>query len=153
MSPLNPEPGTYALVLASPSREVINVGKLGKLKLQKGYYGYIGSAFGPGGLKARINYHNRLSVKPHWHIDYIKPFVEIMDVWYSYDVHSYEHNWTNIFLKFLDVSIPLNGFGSSDCKCKTHLFYLNKKPSLKRFRIRLYKSYSYHKPLHSLCEI
>ena len=150
MFPLNSKPGTYALILLSSSNKIISVGKLGKLKLQKGNYVYIGSALSPGGLRARIKYHNRLSTKPHWHIDYLKPFVEIKEIWYSYDTHRNEHNWANNFIKFSDALVPLNGFGASDCKCKSHLFYFNKKLSLKRFRLHLYKSYSNHKPIHSL---
>ena len=56
---MRPDPGTYALIISSSSKEIINVGKLGKLKLQKWYYVYVGSALGPGGLKTRIKYHNR----------------------------------------------------------------------------------------------
>ena len=150
MSPLKPEPGTYALVLSSSSQKIICIGKFGKLKIQKGYYIYVGSALGPGGLKARIKYHNRLSTKPHWHIDYLKPFVEIKEVWYSYDTHRNEHNWSTIFITLPDAFIPLKGFGSSDYKCRTHLFYFNKKPSLKKFYCFLRKIFPNHKPIKSI---
>jgi len=147
---LRPDPGTYALIISSSSKEIINVGKLGKLKLQKGYYVYVGSALDPGGLKARIKYHNRLSTKPHWHIDYLKPFVKITEVWYSDDIHSNEHNWANIFINYSDAFIPLNRFGASDCKCKSHLFYLYKKPSLKKFNDLLIKIFQKHKNTKSI---
>lgn len=150
MSPLKPKPGTYALVLSSLSRKIIYIGKLGKLNLQKGYYVYIGSALGPGGLIARIKYHNRLSTKPHWHIDYLKPFVKIEEIWGSYDTHHYEHDWANTFIKFSEAFVPLNGFGSSDCKCRTHLFCFNKKPSLKKFYCFLRKTFPNHKPIKSI---
>ena len=26
------------------------------------------------------------------------------------------------------ATVPLNGFGSSDCQCATHLFYFKRKP-------------------------
>ena len=62
-------PGTYALVLVSCSHQRVEVGKLGRLAVQSGYYVYVGSAFGPGGLKARIAHHVKISRRPHWHID------------------------------------------------------------------------------------
>jgi hypothetical protein len=39
--------GTYALILVSSSDRLIQIGKLGQLLLQPGYYVYAGSAFGP----------------------------------------------------------------------------------------------------------
>ncbi len=35
----------------------IQIGKLGQFKFKKGYYAYVGSAFGPGGLNSRIKHH------------------------------------------------------------------------------------------------
>ena len=39
---LKPQPGTYALILASTKTAPLLVGKLGNLKLQRGYYVYVG---------------------------------------------------------------------------------------------------------------
>ena len=55
--------GTYCLLLHSDADKSIKVGALGKLNIQKGYYVYIGSAFGPGGLKARIGRHIKKTKK------------------------------------------------------------------------------------------
>ena len=65
--------GTYALILRSSSQQTITVGKLGKIKMRKGYYIYVGSAFGPGGVRARVKRHCHIRKPPHWHIDYIRP--------------------------------------------------------------------------------
>jgi len=51
---LEPKPGTYALILSCASNARIQVGRLGTMRLQRGYYVYLGSALGPGGLRARI---------------------------------------------------------------------------------------------------
>jgi Uri superfamily endonuclease len=32
------------------------------------------------------------------------------------------------------ASVPIAGFGSSDCRCKTHLFFFRRRPSFKEFR-------------------
>ena len=52
-------PGTYALVVRVSGRSEIAVGKLGVLAAQPGFYVYVGSAMGPGGLAARIGRHCR----------------------------------------------------------------------------------------------
>jgi len=69
---LSDEPGTYILILKSAVTRRVRVGRLGNLQLCPGYYVYIGSAFGPGGLRARIDHHQRLAKRPHWHIDYLR---------------------------------------------------------------------------------
>jgi Uri superfamily endonuclease len=52
---VQPSPGTYALLLPSAKDVVIQVGRLGALRLQPGYYAYVGSALGSGGvLVARV---------------------------------------------------------------------------------------------------
>ena len=49
-----PSKGIYALVLHLEHREEITVGKLGTVTFPAGYYLYVGSALGPGGLEARL---------------------------------------------------------------------------------------------------
>ena len=53
------EPGTYALLLRLDKQERITVGKLGTFDFPVGYYLYVGSALGPGGLRARLARHRR----------------------------------------------------------------------------------------------
>jgi len=64
-------PGTYALLLYSASDAEIRVGRLGHMRLQSGFYVYVGSALGPGGVRARVRHHLLDSPRPHWHIDYL----------------------------------------------------------------------------------
>ena len=47
------QPGTYALVMASDLETEIRIGSLGSCRVKPGYYAYVGSAFGPGGLAAQ----------------------------------------------------------------------------------------------------
>jgi len=74
------QPGTYALVMRCSSDQQVEVGKLGSLRLQSGFYVYVGSAFGPGGLKARIAHHVKISERPHWHIDYLHPALDLTEI-------------------------------------------------------------------------
>ena len=120
--------GTYALVLAAAHPFEIQVGRLGILRGSRGFYVYVGSAFGPGGLQARVARHYR-AVKPlHWHIDALRQAANPVETWYTTDLLPREHAWAQVFLNHPGVSLPLPGFGASDCRCRSHLFYLGVEP-------------------------
>lgn len=67
------ECGTYLLVLRSHGEATVQVGRWGPLAVRPGVYLYVGSAFGPGGVRARVGRHLRMRKKPHWHLDYLRP--------------------------------------------------------------------------------
>ena len=85
--------GIYALVLVSQENKAVDIGRLGTLVLQPGYYVYVGSAFGPGGLTARIRHHRQIAARPHWHIDYLRATCESIEVWFTTDTACCEHTW------------------------------------------------------------
>ena len=130
-------PGTYALVMRCSSEQQVEVGKLGSLHARPGFYVYVGSAFGPGGLKARITHHMKISEKPHWHMDYLRPAVDLTEIWFTYDPRHREHQWAGVLANFRHTTIPLPGFGASDCRCNSHLYLIRSKPSVRRFHDRL----------------
>jgi Uri superfamily endonuclease len=112
--------------------------------LKPGYYTYIGSAFGPGGLKARINHHLNHCSRPHWHLDYLRPQLELSEIWYTYDQTRREHQWAAIHSGARGVMMPLPGFGSSDCRCPSHLFFYKAKPSGPYFRRKIREKFKDH---------
>ena len=120
--------GTYALVLQCGEPGNIEVGRLGVLELQPGYYVYIGSAFGPGGVRARVGHHMRRSARCHWHIDYLKPHCTLIEVWVEYSDDKREARWAGKLATHRRSSIPLNGFGASDDRAASHLFYFESRP-------------------------
>jgi len=142
--------GTYALILSSSNHSNIQIGRLGKLKLRPGFYVYIGSAFGSGGLRARIEHHKRITQKPHWHIDYLRSFTNLKNVWFTYDSQHREHQWAQLFQNTLEGFISVKGFGASDCKCESHLFFFKSNLSLKNFQKLIRKSYQEHDIIQSL---
>ncbi len=77
MSAPLPRPGTFALVLRRTDASAPCVGRLGRLALRPGHYVYVGSAQGPGGVRARLSRHLRQATRPHWHIDYLTAAAEI----------------------------------------------------------------------------
>jgi len=130
---MKPKSGSYALILFCPKGKLVQIGKLGLLQLRRGFYVYIGSALGPGGVRARLAHHRKLSLRPHWHIDYLRPHTCLDWIWYSHDRIRREHRWARIVSGLRGASVPLAGFGSSDCRCKTHLFFFAKRPSFSEF--------------------
>ena len=119
--------GTYLLLLECEQTIELPVGRLGQLKTEPGYYLYVGSAFGPGGIQARLKHHMQVATRPHWHIDYLRTVAKLIDAWCAYDVRL-EHDWAQALLQSGAALVPLKGFGSSDCGCITHLFYFKHRP-------------------------
>jgi len=134
ISTMTTQPGTYTLVLVSQKTGPVRIGKLGTLELQPGYYVYIGSAFGPGGLAARFRHHARITIRKHWHIDYLRPACELTEVWFTTDAASHEHSWAAAVAHLPGAGVPMRKFGSSDCGCETHLFWFEGLPSIRAFR-------------------
>ena len=119
--------GTYLLLLECNNEAELSIGTFGKMNAKPGYYLYVGSAFGPGGIQARINHHMQIAGRPHWHIDYLRTVAALVNAWCVYGSR-YEHEWSRSLSKSEAATVPLKGFGSSDCECATHLFYFKRKP-------------------------
>ena len=141
---MHPESGTYALILTTSIEKSIDIGKLGTLLVKPGYYAYVGSAFGPGGLKARINHHLNHSSRPHWHLDYLNSTLRLCEIWYTYDPVRREHQWAEVHAQTKGVLMPLPGFGSTDCRCRSHLFFYRSKPSGRYFRRKIHTHIENH---------
>lgn len=127
-------PGTYALILYLPhSVADICVGRLGRFYFPAGWYAYVGSARGPGGLAARLARHLR-QVKPlHWHIDYLRAHASPVEIWYVTGTQRRECVWARSLLGLSDASVPVPRFGASDCRCFTHLIHFALPPDLAVF--------------------
>lgn len=90
--------------------------------LGPGIYVYCGSAFGPGGIRARVERHLRTDKKPHWHIDRLSARATCIDV-KTYPVGR-ECDLVAALISERAVA-PVPGFGSSDCRnCAAHLVRL-----------------------------
>ncbi|MBD3265246.1 DUF123 domain-containing protein [bacterium] len=128
LEPLPAQAGTYALILHCSKTQTVRIGKKGDLALATGYYIYIGSAFGPGGVRARLAHHFHPANRPHWHIDYLRRVVAITEIWWVCSSIHHEHEWAAHLTRIRDVQIPLPRFGASDCRCPSHLFYAADRP-------------------------
>ncbi len=57
--PVPSGPGAYVLIIELPAPLALDIAGLPRARLAPGRYAYCGSAYGPGGLKARIGRHLR----------------------------------------------------------------------------------------------
>lgn len=121
-------PGTYALILYLPKELSLPVGRLGMFDLVEGYYAYVGSARGPGGLAARIARHARGEHAMRWHIDYLRPYMQWRAVWWTESSQRLECEWARALSRLPGTTKPIPGFGASDCRCITHLLAFPTEP-------------------------
>ncbi len=63
--------GTYVLIAFAGQMTRLEIGRLGTFAIVPGFYAYVGSAFGSGGLRARIGHHLESTAALHWHIDFL----------------------------------------------------------------------------------
>jgi Uri superfamily endonuclease len=129
--------GTYALVMMAASNESFQVGSLGEMTLTPGCYIYVGSAFGPGGLRARIAHHTRPVAKPHWHIDHLRPHVELVEIWWLAGGKRREEEWVNGVFSINGARFDMRKFGATDSVLWSHLLWFLRKPGAHTFLRRL----------------
>ena len=110
--------GIYVLLMELKVDEQIKIGKLGKIVFKKGFYAYVGSAM--NGLENRIQRHLKRKKKLHWHIDWFLRSAKIKDVMYLESSNKMECKVAQVLAKRFE---SIKGFGSSDCKCTSHMFF------------------------------
>lgn len=110
------------MCLFLPSQQNIVIGKLGKINFNRGYYLYIGKSFSKSGVFSRIKRHLLKDTCKRWHIDYLKEYTEFkfVGIIENIDCECYLAKILN------EKFVKIKKFGSSDCKCDSHLFYNNK---------------------------
>lgn len=112
--------GTYTLVMRLREGRKLRIGALGEIFFDEGFYAYTGSALGSGGF-SRVARHKEVAAGKNrtkqWHIDYLLPWVEIVET---------------VTSPRLECSVAAGigrelsrvpGFGCSDCHCPSHLHY------------------------------
>lgn len=114
--------GAYALYFRIDDRITLPIARLNDPVLEPGTYVYAGSAFGPGGIRARVGRHLRADKKPHWHIDHLSARVACVEV----RTYPGGRECSLVAMLISDGAVvPVAGFGSSDCRdCAAHLVRL-----------------------------
>jgi Uri superfamily endonuclease len=90
--------------------------------LEPGLYCYVGSARGPGGLRARLRRHCSDPARKHWHIDHLARHTRVEGFLVVESLERLECGWAAWLQNRADETV--DGFGSSDCTCPGHLFRL-----------------------------
>lgn len=111
--------GAYLLLLhfAAP---VEFTHKRARHGLDAGWYAYAGSAYGPGGIRARLRRHFLRDKKLHWHVDHLT--VIASQIHAAAVEGGSECAIADRLIHSGAFRPALEGFGSSDCdRCRAHL--------------------------------
>ena len=121
--PVSSGPGAYVLLIELGAPLALEVASLPRAVLPAGRYAYCGSAYGPGGLKARIGRHLRADKALRWHVDRLTAAGRI--VAFRAVPGGRECDLLDRLLEAPGASVLIPRFGSSDCRrCPAHLVSL-----------------------------
>ncbi len=127
--------GSYVLLLSLQEDQRIRVGGLGAIDFPRGYYAYVGSAM--GGFEKRLNRYFSRSRKLHWHIDYLLETAVVRGAIVCESSTRLECDIAGALGSWLD-DIP--GFGSSDCRCPSHLFFAGEVEGLDTVLMKIFET-------------
>jgi len=122
--------GTYILVINLRKNSEIQIGSLGYILFNRGFYFYVGS--GMSTLVNRVKRHlsSKNSKKVHWHIDYLLANIN-SSISRLYLIPSTKRWECTIAKELINSSDGyIKDFGSSDCNCKSHLYYFKNSDSI-----------------------
>ncbi|NKE72810.1 DUF123 domain-containing protein [Candidatus Manganitrophus noduliformans] len=121
--------GLYHLLLRLPRKIQIRVGALDRKIFPSGYYIYTGSA--RRGLSHRLGRHLRRRKKRHWHIDFLTTVAPLKQILIDVSDRFTECQAHQTIMNAPGAEVIVAGFGSSDCRCRSHLAYFKKRPPLR----------------------
>lgn len=114
--------GAYQLIFRLARQSDIAVGALGLHTFAGGTYIYTGRA--SRGLNKRIERHLRKEKRLHWHIDYLLEQAQMEGIRLYPDRAADECSINYHTARVLGGIFPVKGFGSSDCRCTSHLMLI-----------------------------
>jgi Uri superfamily endonuclease len=115
--------GAYALLVLL-DRPVDLPRRFDGRSLPRGCYCYVGSALGAGGIRSRCARHLRAPAARHWHIDWL--LAGALDRVVVPFPGQKECEVLARLLAIEGASVPVPGFGSTDCRrCPSHLLALD----------------------------
>jgi Uri superfamily endonuclease len=112
--------GVYVITIWLSRDVKKKVGSLGVKLFEKGLYAYVGSA--QNNVRKRVERHLSDSKNVFWHIDYLleSDFASVPN---AYVKQGGKEEECRIVSRIKGT--PVQGFGSSDCKCGSHLFRID----------------------------
>ncbi|MBN1658959.1 MAG: DUF123 domain-containing protein [Anaerolineae bacterium] len=118
---------TYLLALWLCRAETISIGRLGHHLFPAGWYLYVGSARGSGGVVARVRRHARhlgCDKRAHWHVDLVRERAVWAGAWAARGDQALECIWAAQMHRLPGARLIVRRLGASDCRCPAHLVYL-----------------------------
>ncbi len=112
----------YCLKLELKKGQEITVGKKGREFFPPGFYFYVGRA--RKGIRARVARHFSPRKKKRWHIDYLSSVAFPVAVQVFPENSGSECRLAEM-LAARGGTVIFSGFGSSDCRCPTHLYFFS----------------------------
>ncbi|PSH01052.1 MAG: DUF123 domain-containing protein [Nanohaloarchaea archaeon SW_7_46_7] len=130
--------GSYILLIELEEKETVKIGP-GNRELEKGFYTYFGTAFGPGGLK-RVERHSKQATGEknvkHWHIDYLTTLEK------SRMIKAVKFPEKDLECELASqAENTVEAFGSTDCECGSHLAYFHGKEEAEAFLKKMKAEY------------
>jgi len=123
------------LLLHLPANTTLTFPNLGTFDLPAGYYAYVGSAFGPGGLPAEFKRYLAPGDAPRTPIDHLRQVAALEEIWFSAGEESRQHVWADLLLAIPGGMNLIDGFGADDCDCDSHLVYFDVRPAMEDFAV------------------
>lgn len=122
--------GIYVLIIQVSNDAAVKVGALGKLTFKMGFYAYVGSA--QSNLEKRIKRHLGREKRKFWHVDYLldDDAAKVIEVFHKEADKTEE---CAVAKAIGERGEAVNGFGASDCSCKSHLFRVRDYRFLREF--------------------
>ncbi len=111
--------GVYTLLFRITKDFSRTVGSLGRVHFENGNYAYVGSA--QSSLFSRLERHYAKKKRVHWHIDYLTTSknTRIKGAVYSAGAKKMECKLSATLSSFPYVA----SFRSTDCRCRSRLFF------------------------------
>ncbi len=117
--------GVYCVILRLATPRRVTAGALGARRLAAGWYVYTGSA--KRNLTARLLRHLRHDKARHWHIDFLRGAASVTAIWVWPWADGVECRVSDR-VRAMGGGVPWPGFGSSDCRCPSHLAFFRNAP-------------------------
>lgn len=116
------EAGAYVLLIRLEGRLPLDIPAFRGKGLAPGLYAYCGSAYGPGGIRARVSRHLRANKPMRWHVDRLTAAGRVERA--GIRIGGRECDLVSELI--LQGGLPaLPKFGGSDCRaCPAHLLHL-----------------------------
>jgi Uri superfamily endonuclease len=124
---------------------------LGTFDFPAGYYAYVGTAFGGGGVRLRTGRHLSPHSVKRWNIDWLTPVCTPVAVWWTHVRRHVEFDWADALARMPGASFPAARFGAADNdSAQAHLVRFPVQPSASAFRRRASRLVPWQARVHDL---